>query len=309
MARLASKSNYQNILDGDHTALGLSYNTDLHSGIEQRRTSHKAAEQKRRDSLKNCFEDLRHMIPNIQEKSPSKVFLLKKSFDYICNLKSEVARRDLEMARLRVQHEFMKNAMQVWFTAIPEDNPIKQELVAMSQGSADDGESHSSDTGIGNPLMEKWMMSEEDIRKATAKEEDFAFRAAEMAEISAAAVEAAKTQPGGQNKGGRETLADNDDSDEDVPMTPKSKKAATKPAVSSAKGANGFKKQVKGGATANANTTSSDATEQDQQPSSTDISKEVSNKSGAKSSDEDEDNDDEDEDQEMADISATNTQA
>ncbi|KAK3828439.1 MAG: hypothetical protein J3Q66DRAFT_322666 [Benniella sp.] len=304
MARLASKSNYQNILDGDHTALGLSYNTDLHSGIEQRRTSHKAAEQKRRDSLKNCFEDLRHMIPNIQEKSPSKVFLLKKSFDYICNLKSEVAKRDLEMARLRVQHEFMKNAMQVWLTALPEDNPIKQELMAMSQGSADDGEGHSSNTGIGNPLMEKWMMSEEDIRKATAKEEDLAARAAEMAEISAAAVEAAKTQPGGQNKGGRETQADNDDSDEDIPITPKSKKAATKPAVLSAKAANGVKKPVKGGAPANANATSSDVTEQHQQPSSTDISKEVSNKSGAKSSDEDEDNDDDDEDQEMADITA-----
>ncbi|KAI7817992.1 Myc-type, basic helix-loop-helix domain-containing protein, partial [Gamsiella multidivaricata] len=75
---------------------------------ELRRTSHKAAEQKRRDSLKHCFDDLRNMIPSIQEKSPSKVFLLKKSFDYICNLKCEVAKRDLEMARLKAQHEFMK---------------------------------------------------------------------------------------------------------------------------------------------------------------------------------------------------------
>ncbi|OAQ30229.1 hypothetical protein K457DRAFT_55867, partial [Linnemannia elongata AG-77] len=72
---------------------------------ELRRTSHKAAEQKRRDSLKNCFDDLRQMIPSIQEKSPSKVFLLKKSFDYICNLKAEVANRDLELARVRAEHE------------------------------------------------------------------------------------------------------------------------------------------------------------------------------------------------------------
>lgn len=34
-------------------------------GMDQRRTSHKAAEQKRRDSLKNCFDDLRSLLPAI----------------------------------------------------------------------------------------------------------------------------------------------------------------------------------------------------------------------------------------------------
>lgn len=325
MARLTSKSNYQNILDGDHTALGLSYNTDLHSGIEQRRTSHKAAEQKRRDSLKHCFEDLRHMIPNIQEKSPSKVFLLKKSFDYICNLKSEVAKRDLELARLKAQHEFMKNAMQAWMTELPEDNPIKKEIMSTSDNSSDGVDGHSNGATITtNSLIEKWTISEEELRKATIKEEDAAIRAVEMAEISAAAVEAAKTQPGGQNKGGRESIADNDDSDEDGPITPKpSKKAATKAAASSAKAANGVKKPNKGGASANGSTTGTadgDGTEQQQpqleqqqeqlqeQASSTYVSKEESNKSDSKSSDEDDDNE-EDEDQEMGDVNATNTQA
>ncbi|KAF9558534.1 hypothetical protein BGW38_009123, partial [Lunasporangiospora selenospora] len=115
MARLASKSNYQNILDGDHTALGLSYNTDLHSGIELRRTSHKAAEQKRRDSLKHCFEDLRQMIPNIVDKAPSKVYLLKKSFDYICHLKAELAQKHLELAQCRVQETHHTLQLDQWF--------------------------------------------------------------------------------------------------------------------------------------------------------------------------------------------------
>ncbi|WFD41483.1 hypothetical protein MPSI1_000112 [Malassezia psittaci] len=35
------------------------------SGLDQRRTSHKAAEQKRRDSLKQCFDELRNLLPAI----------------------------------------------------------------------------------------------------------------------------------------------------------------------------------------------------------------------------------------------------
>lgn len=35
------------------------------SGVDQRRTSHKAAEQKRRDSLKYCFDELRSLLPGI----------------------------------------------------------------------------------------------------------------------------------------------------------------------------------------------------------------------------------------------------
>ena len=34
-------------------------------GLDQRRTSHKAAEQKRRDSLKHCFDELRVLLPGI----------------------------------------------------------------------------------------------------------------------------------------------------------------------------------------------------------------------------------------------------
>ncbi|KAK9768856.1 hypothetical protein K7432_000190 [Basidiobolus ranarum] len=101
--KLASKSNYQNILEGNTASLGLKYSTDVHSGIELRRTSHKAAEQKRRDSLKQCFENLKNVIPEIDEKAPSKAYLLKKSYDHILRLEMQVKERDKYIVMLREQ--------------------------------------------------------------------------------------------------------------------------------------------------------------------------------------------------------------
>lgn len=291
--------------------MGLSYNTDLHSGIELRRTSHKAAEQKRRDSLKNCFDDLRHMIPNIQEKSPSKVFLLKKSFDYICNLKADVAKRDLELARLQAEHNFMKNAMQAWFTSLPEDSPLKT-----AGGSGD------------KSLVESWIMPEEDIQKATLKESEAVARAVEITEISAAAVEAARTQPGGQNKGSRESQGDGEDSDEEGTVAPKGKKGGSKSgAASSAKGGGTGKKPSKSGPAANAagsggpgggSGTDGDIVMQPSSESDPSNAQTVSGSNklnatsnkGQEDDDEEEDNEDDDgeaEDQEMADGTLTNT--
>ncbi|WAQ82368.1 hypothetical protein PtA15_2A685 [Puccinia triticina] len=100
---------------------------DEEEGPEHRRSSHKVAEQRRRDSLKMCFEDLRHILPPIQwnekeegqaqEKRPgegnvggqrsmnafdpsnpnkgmSKVALLRRSNEYILRLKERLKRRD-----------------------------------------------------------------------------------------------------------------------------------------------------------------------------------------------------------------------
>ncbi len=77
-AMLASKSNYQHIMDGTYEQLNLSYPSNMHNGLENRRTSHKAAEQKRRDHLKECFDQLRHLLPEKLDGSASKVILLKK---------------------------------------------------------------------------------------------------------------------------------------------------------------------------------------------------------------------------------------
>ncbi|RUS17633.1 hypothetical protein BC937DRAFT_89699 [Endogone sp. FLAS-F59071] len=59
---LANKSNYQNLLEGKAQSLGMTFSPAIHTGIEIRRTAHKAAEQKRRDSLKQSFENLRKEV-------------------------------------------------------------------------------------------------------------------------------------------------------------------------------------------------------------------------------------------------------
>lgn len=56
---LATRSNYQNLMEGKGAALGIAFSTQIKSGLEVRRTAHKAAEQKRRDSLKEWFDRLR----------------------------------------------------------------------------------------------------------------------------------------------------------------------------------------------------------------------------------------------------------
>jgi Helix-loop-helix DNA-binding domain len=96
-----------------------------------RKTSHKAAEQKRRDSLKTTFDDLRMLLPPIPlptedgypdepilpgampprgpprgnadgpNRGISKLQLLRCGNDYICLLKESISRRDNEISLLR----------------------------------------------------------------------------------------------------------------------------------------------------------------------------------------------------------------
>lgn len=67
-AELTAKSNYQAILEGKHKSLGLNFSTDLPDALTQRRSTHKEAEQKRRDGLKAWFDALRKVVPG---QSPS----------------------------------------------------------------------------------------------------------------------------------------------------------------------------------------------------------------------------------------------
>ncbi|RUO96064.1 hypothetical protein BC936DRAFT_142688, partial [Jimgerdemannia flammicorona] len=82
------------------SSTGLNYSTDLRTGATQRRTSHKAAEQKRRDHLRKHFDDLRAVLPDLQEKGGSKVYLLKKSYDFILHLKSQNTIKDIRAEAL-----------------------------------------------------------------------------------------------------------------------------------------------------------------------------------------------------------------
>ncbi|KAJ2744082.1 hypothetical protein GGI20_003253 [Coemansia sp. BCRC 34301] len=86
VTRLATKSNYQNIMEGNSEFLGLRYKTEFKSGLERRRTNHKQAEQKRRDSLKTCFQSLEKRLPDLDPKLVSKIYLLRSANAYIDEL-------------------------------------------------------------------------------------------------------------------------------------------------------------------------------------------------------------------------------
>ncbi|ETW77996.1 hypothetical protein HETIRDRAFT_157404 [Heterobasidion irregulare TC 32-1] len=111
-----------------------------------RKTSHKAAEQKRRDSLKTTFDDLRTLLPPIPlpseegfpdepilpgampprgpprgnvdgpNRSISKLQLLRCGNDYIRLLNGKIERRDVELASLRREVERLRGLVSedVW---------------------------------------------------------------------------------------------------------------------------------------------------------------------------------------------------
>lgn len=61
-ALLASKSNYQNIVEGNHNQLGLVYPDTLSADLTSKRTSHKIAEQGRRNRINTALADLAKML-------------------------------------------------------------------------------------------------------------------------------------------------------------------------------------------------------------------------------------------------------
>ncbi|RIA86088.1 hypothetical protein C1645_829820 [Glomus cerebriforme] len=135
--QLANKSNYRSILEGTAKSLGISYSSDVHSSLESRRTTHKAAEQKRRDSLKQSFDELKKVIPyqstssksngsdgntnnngksnsNSNGKSDgtmknvSKLFLLKRAHDYIVELEQKSKEKDVLIQKLNDELDDLK---------------------------------------------------------------------------------------------------------------------------------------------------------------------------------------------------------
>ncbi|KAK9377714.1 uncharacterized protein V1513DRAFT_435051 [Lipomyces chichibuensis] len=105
-ALLASKSNYQNIVEGKHSQLGLSYPEQLSINLTSKRTSHKIAEQGRRNRINNALAELNQLlIDNINlpisddegEKNElpqqcSKANTVELAIDYIKKLQARVCR-------------------------------------------------------------------------------------------------------------------------------------------------------------------------------------------------------------------------
>ena len=59
---LASKSNYQNLLEGNHLP-GVSYPDSLSTGLTSKRTSHKVAEQGRRNRINEALKEMQSLVP------------------------------------------------------------------------------------------------------------------------------------------------------------------------------------------------------------------------------------------------------
>lgn len=90
-------------------------------GLENRRSAHKTAEQKRRDTLKQSFDSLRKEITDVliqgsgkpekdvrkeKEKevnSMSKVLLLQHSYEYIVRLKTDSQMKDVKLTKMQLE--------------------------------------------------------------------------------------------------------------------------------------------------------------------------------------------------------------
>lgn len=59
---LASKSNYQNLLEGTHLP-GVSYPETLSTNLTSKRTSHKLAEQGRRNRINTALQEIASLLP------------------------------------------------------------------------------------------------------------------------------------------------------------------------------------------------------------------------------------------------------
>lgn len=59
---LASKSSYQNLLEGNHQP-GVSYPDSLSTGLTSKRTSHKVAEQGRRNRINEALKEMQALVP------------------------------------------------------------------------------------------------------------------------------------------------------------------------------------------------------------------------------------------------------
>ncbi|KAK5136265.1 hypothetical protein LTR08_003872 [Meristemomyces frigidus] len=136
---LASKSNYQNLLEGN-TLPGVNYPDSLSTGLTSKRTSHKMAEQGRRNRINDALKEMQALLPksaaskggskdnsnsddspdagaevdpdskegkedDAAKSSSSKAATVESANVYIKIMQQLEQQRELEMAHLRLQNE------------------------------------------------------------------------------------------------------------------------------------------------------------------------------------------------------------
>ncbi|KAF2087694.1 hypothetical protein K490DRAFT_73618 [Saccharata proteae CBS 121410] len=142
---LASKSNYQNLIEGNHLP-GVTYPSELSTNLTSKRTSHKLAEQGRRNRINLALAELGGMIPNNgspaisakdagppksaegagspddkggAEKGNSKASTVENAIAYIKVLKAREEEMEREMSAQRKELEELKMRLRTGDTVPP----------------------------------------------------------------------------------------------------------------------------------------------------------------------------------------------
>ncbi|KAF9735341.1 hypothetical protein PMIN06_000575 [Paraphaeosphaeria minitans] len=141
---LASKSNYQNILDGT-VVPGVSYPTSLSTNLTSKRTSHKIAEQGRRNRINTALQEMQALVPSPhlgakESKSPesmtaaqlnnSKAAKVESAIDYIKALQAQCSEKDKQLDKKDQELQ-----------------ALRKELAALKRSSSTGGAS-SADTAL-----------------------------------------------------------------------------------------------------------------------------------------------------------------
>lgn len=116
---LLLKSNYQNIVEGNHKQLGLSYPAELSTNLTSKRTSHKIAEQGRRNRINNALAEIAALLPynsgNGSDNSnsatastaaaaqASKASTVESAIEYIKELQKELSETKKRLAETEKQ--------------------------------------------------------------------------------------------------------------------------------------------------------------------------------------------------------------
>lgn len=115
---LLLKSNYQNIVEGNHKQLGLSYPAELSTNLTSKRTSHKIAEQGRRNRINNALAEIAALLPhnsgNGSDNSSSaaasaaaaqasKASTVESAIEYIKELQKELSETKKKLAETEKQ--------------------------------------------------------------------------------------------------------------------------------------------------------------------------------------------------------------
>ncbi|KAF3902247.1 hypothetical protein AA313_de0203546 [Arthrobotrys entomopaga] len=115
---LASKSNYEHIVSGNHSQLGLSYPEHLATNLTHKRTSHKIAEQGRRNRINNALTEIASLLPRrIPDKNGdpagnaqpgSKASTVELAIEYIKELKDSLDQTTARLADVEAELAALK---------------------------------------------------------------------------------------------------------------------------------------------------------------------------------------------------------